>query len=176
MAPALELEKRQSNYCNGVYYNYNYDCGNSAWGSYGRWILLGCVIVGAFLLFLAFSCLTARRRRRQGQPPLRGTGWAGNMYGGGGNQPYGGGAGGTQYGNNQYGNNQYGQNNVQSPPVYSPPKTQYNGTENQGYFGGQQSGIELQAPGNSYQPERGGNPVYAAPEGPPPGKGDGIIR
>lgn len=76
------------------------------------------------------------------------------------------------------------------PPVYSPPKDGYyganNGTpntypaqgtgSNQGYFGGQQSGIELQAPGNSYQPTRDGQPVYAAPEGPPPGKGDGIIR
>jgi len=171
MAPALGLEKRQQYYCNGQYYYNSYDCGNTAWGSYGRWILLGCVVVGAFLLFLAFSCLTARRRRRQGQTPYRGTGWAGNMYGGGYNQPYG--------GNQQYGNNQYAANDVQSPPVYSPPpKNQYNapGNATQGYFGGQQSGIELQAPGNSYQPERGGNPVYAAPEGPPPGKGDGIIR
>jgi len=181
MAPTLGstlgLEKRQNYNCDGYESDYNYDCGYSAWGSYGRWILLGCVVVGAFLLFLAFSCLTARRRRRQGLSPYRGTGWAGNMYGGGyNNQPY----GGNQYGNNQYGNNQYGANNdTQSPPVYSPPpKNQYpaQGGANQGYFGGQQSGIELQAPGNSYQPQSGGNPVYAAPEGPPPGKGDRIIR
>ena len=111
--------------------------------------------------------------------PYRGTGWAGGRVPAGhapaqytGNAqpaaPY--------YGN---GNNQY---ETSQPPIYSPSQNQnYYGNghgQNEGYFGGQQSGIELQAPQSAYQPQRGGDPVYSAPEGPPPGKkaGDGIIR
>lgn len=66
------------------------------------------------------------------------------------------------------------------PPVYSPPvgQTYYgNSNGNEGYFGGQQNSYELQQPTSAYQPPRGGDPVYSAPVGPPPGKkGDGIIR
>lgn len=104
--------------------------------------------------------------------PFRGTGWAATgtqpQYGGPpqyGSQP--------QYdGGNQYNNQQAGQ------PVYSPPTNQnyYGNTgANQGYFGGQQSGVELQQPNNVYQPPRGGDGGYAPPAGPPPGK-EGIIR
>lgn len=175
MAPTLQA--RQYTYCNGYQYSYGYDCGNSAWGSYGRWILLAAVIIGSFLLFLAFSCITARRRRRAGLNPYRGTawtngGWGGNTYQ---NNP-------QAYNRPAYGNNQYGSNpGAAAPPVYSPPKenTGYYGNgngANQGYFGGQQSGIELQQPGNSYQPGRGGDELYAAPQGPPPSKQDGVIR
>lgn len=93
--------------------------------------------------------------------PFRGTGWAGGqgappgapMYGGAPPQPY-------------------GQPN--GPPVYSPPQQNYGynqyGGGNQGYFGGQQSGVELQQPNSTYQPQRGGDPVYSPPSGPPPGK------
>lgn len=58
--------------------------------------------------------------------------------------------------------------------TFNPNDGYYGGHNNQ--YGGQQGGIELQSPGASYQPQRGGDPVYDAPMGPPPGKGDGIIR
>ena len=107
--------------------------------------------------------------------PFRGTGWA---------------AGRTPVGHapsqyhaapqpqpDYYGGNQWNQHspppNV-GPPVYVPPANQYYG-ENQGYFGGQQTGVELQQPEGTYQPPRGGDSVYSSPSGPPPGK-DGIIR
>ncbi len=51
----------------------------------------------------------------------------------------------------------------------------YYGHHNNGY-GGHNGGIDLQQPQSAYQPQRGGDPVYEAPLGPPPGKGDGIIR
>lgn len=77
----------------------------------------------------------------------------------------------------------YFANDNQAPPVYSPPISNqgyYNQghEQNQGYFGGQQQGLELQQPESAYAPQRGGDPVYAPPTGPPPGKkgGDGIIR
>ena len=59
-----QLEKRQSSYGNGVgntcsgagyYYDSYGNCSYSSWSSYGRWILLAVIIVGAFLLFLIFS-------------------------------------------------------------------------------------------------------------------------
>jgi len=125
------------------------------------------VIAGLLLAFL-FSCFNTRRRRRRGQPPMYGTGWMP------GHKP---------------GNNQSGYNNGGAAPPYSPQpqvENQYTGNtfnSNDGYYGnaynngygGQQGGIELQQPQHSYQP-RGGEPVYEAPLGPPPGKGDGIIR
>ncbi|KAL9597377.1 MAG: hypothetical protein Q9219_005186 [cf. Caloplaca sp. 3 TL-2023] len=119
-------------------------------------------------------CITARRRRRQGMTPYRGTGWAAGRTPPGhapaqytGAQPYYGGGAPNQY-NNQ----------PAAQPVYSPPPNQnYYGNQgsNQGYFGGQQSGVELQSPNNTYQPPRGGDQVYNPPAGPPPGK-DGIVR
>lgn len=156
---------------------YNRNCDyygncNDAWGSYGRWIVIVAIIVGIFLIFLLFSCITARRRRRQGLQPFRGTGWAQGRTPAGhapaqyaGAQPY------------------YGNNNGAAAPPYSPPDNQgyynqgYNNQgANQGYFGGQQQGVELQQPANTYA--RGGENVYQPPTGPPPGKtgGDGIVR
>lgn len=47
-----------------------------------------------------------------------------------------------------------------------------------GYYG-QQTGVELQPPKNTYPGQRGGDTVYEAPQGPPPNKGyygDGVIR
>lgn len=134
-------------------------------------VVLGALIVGAFLIFLIFSCITARRRRRQGQQPWRGTGWAAGV------PPPG-------HGPAQYTGappQQYNGNTSAAPP-YSPPANQgyygqgYNSGSNQGYFGGQQQGVELQQPENAYA--RGGEEVYSPPAGPPPGKkaGDGIIR
>ncbi|KAL8841936.1 MAG: hypothetical protein Q9170_000716 [Blastenia crenularia] len=113
------------------------------------------------------SCVTARRRRRQGMTPYRGTGWA---------------AGRTPAGHApaQYTGAQPSYGNIQptAQPVYAPPTNQnYYGNQgaNQSYFGGQQSGVELQSPNNTYQPPRGGDQVYNPPAGPPPGK-DGIVR
>jgi hypothetical protein len=61
----------------------------------------------------------------------------------------------------------------------APPYTQdnnanagyYNGGANQTYFNGQQNGVELQSPQPAY-----GGAQYQPPPGPPPGKGDGIVR
>lgn len=158
---------------------YESDCddydGTSPWYNYGRWIVLGAIVIGAFLIFVIFSCITSRRRRRLGHSPYRGTGWAAGatpaghapaQYTGAPPQPY------------------FASNN-QAPPVYSPPVSNqgyYNQghEQNQGYFGGQQQGVELQQPESAHAPQRGGEPVYdfAPPVGPPPGKkgGDGIIR
>lgn len=91
---------------------------------------------------------------------------------------------GQQYGQtNYYPNQPY---NGGAAPPYSPPignqATGNTFNSNEGYYGGhggyggQQNGIELQQPQNAYQPQRGGENVYEAPSGPPPGKGDGIVR
>jgi hypothetical protein len=82
-------------------------------------------------------------------------------------------------------NNQYTGNTFNSNEGYYGPQhgqgQQYgyapNGNDNYGAggYGGQQNGVELQQPQQSYQ--RGGENVYSPPAGPPPGKGnDGIIR
>lgn len=87
-----------------------------------------------------------------------------------------------QYTGGYYQNQPY---NGGAAPPYSPPmENQQTGNtfnSNEGYYGnhhpyGQQEGFELQPPSNAYQPQRGGDPVYDAPMGPPPGKGDHIIR
>ncbi|KAA6413170.1 MAG: hypothetical protein FRX48_02914 [Lasallia pustulata] len=159
-----------------------YDCGdgyaadgygcNSAWGNYGRWILTAAIIVALFFLFFLFACITARRRRRAGMNPYRGTGWAAGRTPPGHAPATYAGAPPQQY-NSGY------TTGPAPPPVYSPPAGQsYYGNGSQGYFGGQQNAYELQQPTSSYQPQSGGDPVYSAPTGPPPGKkgGDGIIR
>ena len=151
-------------------------------------IVLAAIIVGAFFIFLIFACITARRRRRMGQNPYRGTGWAaGSTPAGHAPAQYTGGA------------QSYYANNNAPPPVYSPQTQGYynpsynNPNANQGYFGGQQQhDVELQQPENAYA-RGGGNDhfpvdtsaakeytdnVYQPPAGPPSGKTatDGIIR
>jgi hypothetical protein len=161
MAPALV---QRYLYCDEVDQYGN--CYYSSWDTWGRWVALACIIV--FVLFVAvlFSCINARRRRRQGLPPRYGTGWTASKWGTR-QQPY--------YSNQLY-------NRGAPAPPYSPPvqNQQYTGNtlnSNEGYYG-QQSGVELQPPKNTYA-GRGGDPVYEAPQGPPPNKGygyDGIIR
>lgn len=88
-------------------------------------------------------------------------------------------------------NNNYGPNgaNTAAPPysatapAYQPPTNEYygqqNGAANNYYSYGQQSGVEMapvQQPPNTYQPQMGGDPVYAPPAGPPPTKKGDIIR
>lgn len=166
---------RQRYPCSRGYYEDAYgNCVRSrgGWYNWGRWIVLAVIVLAAFFIFFAFACVTARRRRRQGMIPYRGTGWAGGRTPAGhapaqytGAQPY--------YG----GDNQYN-NQPAAQPAYSPPPNgNYYGNQgaNQTYFGGQQSGVELQSPNNTYQPPRGGDQVYSPPSGPPPGK-DGIVR
>ena len=90
-----------------------------------------------------------------------------------------------QNGQHSYYPNQPYNGGAPAPP-YSPPiNNQATGNtfnSNDGYYGGhhgyggQQNGIELQQPSSAYQPQRGGDPVYDAPVGPPPGKGDYVIR
>jgi Chitin synthesis regulation, resistance to Congo red len=111
------------------------------------------------LLDRAFN---SRRRRRAGMRPYYGTRWM---------------AGRIPVYNNP---GLYDQQGPPAPPYSPPVNNQYTGNtfRNDGYFG-QQSGIELQPPKQTYTP-RGGDPVYEAPEGPPPNKGgyqnDGVIR
>jgi len=158
--------------------NCDYNGCYSTWDNWGRWVALAVIVIAAILLALMFSCYNTRRRRRQGLAPMYGTGWMGGKPG----QGY--------YGNNNNNNQNYYPNQPynggQAAPAYSPPvgnhPTGNTFNSNDGYYGrhdqynGQQSGIELQTPQNSYQPQRGGDSVYEPPTGPPPGKGDGIIR
>jgi len=146
---------------------------NDSWNNWGRWVAFVAILVAAFIVFFLLACLSARRRRRVGATPYYGTGWVGRA-------PFG--YGQAQYGQQQppYGNqNQYQQqpyNSNQAPP-YSPPQEQdFYGGQNQGYYGGQQTGVELQQPQNTFQNQRGGDSVYEPPAGPPPTKGDGIVR
>lgn len=114
---------------------------------------------------MAFRCFNNRRRRRMGAPPMYGTGWM------------------PAPGQQKYNHNS-GQYGAPAPPYSAQPMgNQATGTtfnSNDGYYGhgqqayGQQGGIELQQPQNVYaQPQR---EVYEPPTGPPPGKGDGIVR
>jgi hypothetical protein len=104
---------------------------------------------------------------------MYGTGWipgpktpAGQQYGGH-NQQYGG-----YYANQSY-------NGGAPAPPYSPAPAVHNqqtGTtfqNNDGYYGNGQpgGGFEMQPPQNAYNPQRGGEPVYEAPQGSPPAKG-----
>jgi len=180
MAPAVVqdfLAKRQSS-IHSRYYCNNVDIyGNcvSTWNTWGRWVALGVIVACFIILAFLFSCYSNRRRRRRGMAPMYGTGWMGNSW----NKPPGGqqygGAPGAYYSHEPY--------NGGAAPPYSPPMpNQATGTtfnSNDGYYGqhayGQQ-GYELQQPQSSYQPQRGGDPVYEAPLGPPPRKGDGVIR
>lgn len=98
------------------------------------------------------------------------------------------GTGWIPYGKPPVGHNQayYNNNGAAPPPPYvgnQATGTTFN--SNDGYYGRHNNGyaqndynpgIELQQPQSSYMPQRGGDPVYDAPQGPPPKKGDGIIR
>jgi len=143
-------------YYNNVCYNsfgQAYSCNNSAWYNWGRWVALACIIAFALIVFYLFSCWSSRRRRRLGRKPVYGTGWTGRT-------PWGHGA--ATY-NPGY--------QTQPPPAQAPPNynQNYGGYygQNQGYFGGRQTEVEMQPPSNTY---RGGENVYQPPPGPPPKK------
>jgi len=178
MAPSdiegAALAKRY--YCDGYYYSYNACRNNGPWDSWGRWVALAVIVIVALLIVFLFSCYNTRRRRRRGMAPMYGMGWMGGKPQQGQNAGY--------YNSNQPYNG--GQAYGASAPPYSPPiNNQQTGNtfnSNEGYYGnqngygGQQNGVELQPPQNAYNPQRGGDPVYEAPMGPPPTKGDHIIR
>jgi len=141
-------------------YGQAYYC-QSGWYSWGRWVVLGIIVFVAFLIFFLTSCLSARRRRKLGNRPYYGTGWTGAPFG---------------HGAARYNPNYQSQ---QAPPQeYDTAPTYQSGGyygQNQGYFGGQQTGTELREPETAYT--NGGDDVYQPPNGPPPKmKGDGIVR
>ncbi|TKA71693.1 hypothetical protein B0A49_04397 [Cryomyces minteri] len=150
---------------------------NSAWNNWARWLVLALIILAALFIFFVFSCITARRRRKAGMTPWRGTGWAaGRTPPGHGAATYNPDAHAGTSTTQPYWNNNVAANTA--PPAYGPPpgNPTYGG-ENAGYYGQQQqSGIELQQPAGTYQPN-GGYGAYAPPKDPPPGfKNDGVIR
>ncbi|KAI4756680.1 hypothetical protein E4T52_16133 [Aureobasidium sp. EXF-3400] len=126
------------------YYNrcYGNNC-NSTWNRWGRWVLLACIIGVFFVLFFLFSCLSARRRRKNGNNPYYGTGWTVRH-------------GAPTYNQNvqpQYetSSTPYYNNSNNPPPAYTAPNTYGNN-------------IELQQPQAAY------NGAYAPPKDPPPGR------
>ncbi|PWY91844.1 hypothetical protein BO94DRAFT_381592 [Aspergillus sclerotioniger CBS 115572] len=128
-------------------------CDGSTWYDWGRWIAFGVIVAVALTIFFFFACYNARRRRRQGLRPHPGTGWlAGPPPTFQQSQQQA-----AQQNQRPYYADPYYQQ--QPPPQYSPHPHAY------GYFGGQQTGIELQSPPNAYH---GGERVYQAPPGPPP--------
>ncbi|TAQ83271.1 hypothetical protein B7494_g8405 [Chlorociboria aeruginascens] len=171
-SPVAGFLSRRDNFDNCDQFGNCYS--NSTWNNWGRWVALVVIIAFFIILALLFSCFSSRRRRRRGLAPMYGTGWmAKPPQGNYGQPPY--------YAHDQY--------NGAPPPVYSPPlNNQSTGNtfnSNDGYYahhpnGGQQSGIELQPPQHTFQPQREYEPVYATPAGPPAGpplrKGDDIIR
>ncbi|KAI1177510.1 chitin synthesis regulation, resistance to congo red-domain-containing protein [Nemania sp. FL0916] len=149
MAPVLDqlsglVHKRYS--CPSNYYYSGGGCVlGSPWYWYGRWIF-AAVVIGLFIVvFFLWACLNSRRRRRQGNRPMYGTGWMAP--------------------NPQYYNNPPNAYN-HPPPAYGAPGQSYpmdnRYQTNDGPYGQQSSGIE--PPKNVYSGD------YAPPSGPPPHK------
>ncbi|GAB7341051.1 hypothetical protein MBLNU457_7374t1 [Dothideomycetes sp. NU457] len=143
--PALSLDKR---YIYGYGCNYYGNCGG-AWENWVRWLVLGLIVGAAILLFFLFSCLSARRRRRMGAQPYRGTGWVLGMTPAG-------------HGRAEYtGNQQHPQTELQQPYYNNsnnPPPPAYNANENQGWYGN--AGVA--PPSAAYHGQ------YEPPKDPPP--------
>ncbi|CAG8953592.1 hypothetical protein HYFRA_00010051 [Hymenoscyphus fraxineus] len=162
MAPTTSSEAllAKRDYCRQ---NYNGDvyCYDSPWNDWGRWVALAVIVVVVLFFAFLFSCIRTRRRRNQ--PPFYGTGWI----------PTGGPKGPSQQNGGYYANQPYG--GPPAPP-YSPAPVQSHqqtGTtfnSNDGYYGNQGAGIELQTPQNAHTHQRGGDAVYEPPTGPPPSK------
>ncbi|KAJ8098005.1 hypothetical protein POJ06DRAFT_26715 [Lipomyces tetrasporus] len=70
LEPRSTLDTRQ-------FYGCQYYGTCSGWYYWGRWILLGVIIVIALLLFWLFICMRNRRRSKSGLPPAYGTQWMG---------------------------------------------------------------------------------------------------
>ncbi|KAE8135885.1 chitin synthesis regulation, resistance to congo red-domain-containing protein [Aspergillus pseudotamarii] len=121
-------------------------CRPSSWYDWGRWVAFAVIVGCAFIIFFLFACYNARRRRTRGLQPHPGTAWLA------GPPPYG-----QQHQHPYYADPHY---QHQPPPQYTPQPQAY------GYFGGQQTGIELQSPPNAYH--NGVDRTYQPPPGPPP--------
>ncbi|KAH6650646.1 chitin synthesis regulation, resistance to congo red-domain-containing protein [Chaetomium tenue] len=142
IAQMAELAKRRDGCGSGGYRDYDGDCRYySSWYWWGRWVFAGLAVL---FILLVFACLfrNSRRRRRQGAQPMYGTGWM-----------------------------------APAPPPYYPPPPQYSAQDQappggykygsgDGYYAGNQEGIQLQQPQSAYH--RGTEPEYAPPPGPPP--------
>ncbi|KAM3414915.1 hypothetical protein BST61_g10056 [Cercospora zeina] len=130
-------------------------CRRTAWGGWGRWVLVACLIGVALLLVVLFVCCSSRRRRKAGRKPYYGTGWAAPAQGGG-----------MKY------------NNSNNPP---PMQQSYNNNNAQPYYSGGQNN-DYYNPGNIYGNANYGNPGatggYQPPSFPPPtqARNDGVIR
>ncbi|KAL3460244.1 chitin synthesis regulation, resistance to congo red-domain-containing protein [Aspergillus heterothallicus] len=115
----------------------------STWHDWGRWVAFAVIVGAALIIFFVLACFNARRRRRQGLRPYAGTAWMAPPP-------------------------PYHQQPHADPYNRPPPPPQYTQSPGpHGYFGGQQTGIELQHPPNAHY---GGAPVYSPPAGPPPPK------
>lgn len=151
------IEPRQFGYRCGYnqYYDNRYGCVNrSTWDWWGRWVLLGILILVFLIIVPLFCCVTARRRRKRGLTPMYGSGWmARNTTQAG------------HYQNNPQGYNNYGNNNYQPPPPQYAQQTGQTYNSNEGYYG-----AGVQAPGNAYTGNREVGNDYAPPPGPPPAK------
>ena len=53
-ADSVESFEKRDDFCDGGWYWDGNDCTRSGWDWWGRWVLLGIVIIGAFLVFLSF--------------------------------------------------------------------------------------------------------------------------
>ncbi|KAF1818413.1 uncharacterized protein K489DRAFT_384840 [Dissoconium aciculare CBS 342.82] len=143
--------------CYDRYYNRYYTC--SAWDRYGRWVFLGCIILFALFIFFLGSCISARRRRKLGYQPYRGTAWTlGRGPAAHGQATY-----------NPNSQNQYQQQQQQQQPYYNNTAApQYNATGHNGYYGNDNN-AGVQQPGATYGGYNSGAPQYAPPPGKPPG-------
>ncbi|RDW93740.1 resistance to Congo red protein [Aspergillus mulundensis] len=118
------------------------------WHEWGRWVAFGVIVGVALIAFFALSCFNARRRRSRGLRPYAGTAWMAPP------PPY----------HPQSHQDPY--NQPPPPPQYTQSPGYAPSPGPHGYFGGQQSGIELQQPPNAHH--YGGERVYQPPPGPPP--------
>ncbi|PHH66859.1 hypothetical protein CDD82_1517 [Ophiocordyceps australis] len=158
---------------NSLEARYTWECRNgycrrrSSWYDWGRWIVLGIIVLLALVIFMSCACI-ARRRRRRGAPPVYGTGWMAPAGKPSGPAP-------SNYGpppqDYHQGFNQGAYGVASPPPAYGPQQQpQYTGTTfnaNDGYYAAQQPQYGgVQPPHNAYQPDT----AYAPPPGPPPGK------
>ncbi|KAL5334238.1 chitin synthesis regulation, resistance to congo red-domain-containing protein [Aspergillus crustosus] len=123
---------------NGIRY-----CNNRGrWQEWGRWVAFAVIVGIALIIFFSLACFNARRRRTRGLRPYAGTAWMAPPP-------------------------PYQQQSHQDPYNRPPPPPQYSQSPGpQGYFGGQQNGIELQSPPNAHY--GGGQYQYQPPPGPPP--------
>lgn len=70
----IQLGSNESSLEKRWLFGYYDDGSDSAWTSWGRWVMLG-VILGVAILFFLFLQITSSRRVRRGQPAIPYTGW-----------------------------------------------------------------------------------------------------